>query len=126
MFPLFPVPAIAELKVTRNKAGNQNETKEIKLQEETTIRNRNLSFQNAPPPCHKTWKCQTCRVFKSRGGAAVKQDSHADIAGMLVGMSKKLDALLAMKDTVDNIEQSIQLMSDKYDYVLRRREELGN
>lgn len=42
------------------------------------------------------------RVSKSIGGVAAKQDSHADLACMLPEMSRTLDALRVLQETVDN------------------------
>lgn len=39
----------------------------------------------------------------------------SDIASMLVTINEKLDSLILLRDTVTNIERSIQHLSDKYD-----------
>lgn len=80
------------------------------------------TFRSKGEQYHRTWKCQTCRVLKARGSDASKQKPDADFALLLATMSRKLDALPALKETVDGIENSIQLMSAKYDEVLRRME----
>lgn len=72
---------------------------------------------------HKPWKCQTCNDSKSRGGTAAKQDLHADFPCVLAETSKNLRALPAVSETVDHIEQSMQLMLGKYADVLRHIEE---
>ncbi|CAN8020718.1 unnamed protein product [Ixodes persulcatus] len=90
----------------------------------------------------KTWKCHTCSASKTRSGklnAETKRDNETDVGKALVGISKQLSELLAMKEivdslmsvkenvdslmtvkeTVDNIEASVQHMSDAYDEVLK-------
>lgn len=71
---------------------------------------------------YKSWKCPTCRVGKTRSGSIGKAKLDTDVACMLVEMNKKLDALPALKETVDHIERSIEMMSDKYDELLQRIE----
>lgn len=70
----------------------------------------------------RTWRCQTCVTVQSRGGHSTqpKKDTEVDVLGLLAVMNKKLDSLLTLKETVDGIERSVQLMSDNYDEVLKR------
>lgn len=76
---------------------------------------------------HRAWKCQTCRLARSRSGSqASKPKLDADIATVLADMSRKLDALPELKETVNGIELSVQAMSDKYDEVLQRMEKQDN
>lgn len=70
----------------------------------------------------RTWRCQTCVTVQSRGGQSTQpmKDTEVDVLGLLAVMNKKLDSLLTLKETVDGIERSVQLMSDNYDEVLKR------
>lgn len=72
---------------------------------------------------HKSWRCPTCRLSSQRGGPSAKQKKDFDLDPALVmvtlaTINKKLDTLLTLKETVDGIEHSIQVLSDKYDAVI--------
>lgn len=82
----------------------------------------------------KTWICPTCKISKERGGQASQQKpGEPDIRTALSEITKKLtelacikekvETLLSMKSTVDNIESSVKLMSAKYDDVLDKMKE---
>lgn len=77
------------------------------------------SFKARTEASKKTWRCQTCKTAKQRGSQSGNQGKEAvpDIAVMLASITKKLDALLPLRETVNGIEQSIQLLSEKYDKV---------
>lgn len=81
------------------------------------------TFKSKGDSWHKQWRCQTCRLNRQRSGQIAKQKSDFDldpsaVMMTLAAMNKKLDTLLDLKDTVDGIEHSIQMLSDKYDAVL--------
>lgn len=69
----------------------------------------------------KSWRCQTCKTARLRSGQSAKQKSEVDpdVPTMLVTINKKLDDLLSLKETVNAIERSMQLISDKYDDLLK-------
>lgn len=81
------------------------------------------TFKTRGESWHKSWRCQTCRLSSQRSGQSTKQKKDSDLDPSLVmitlaTMNQKLDTLLALKETVDGIEQSIQVLSDKYDAVI--------
>lgn len=86
---------------------------------ESTFKTKRDSFK-------KGWNCATCRTSKARGGHSKKQESEigSQLAEInrklmeLLPLKEKVDALLAVKETVSKIESSVQLMSDKYDEVI--------
>lgn len=78
---------------------------------ETTLKTKGEAYR-------KAWKCPTCRAAKLKGGATSKQRQDGDMWVLLAAMNEKLDNLLALKETVGNIEASVQVMSDKYDEIL--------
>lgn len=66
-----------------------------------------------------SWRCQTCQTAKSRGSQSGKQkQDDCNIAAVLATINRKLDSLVTLQDTVSAIEQSVNLMSAKYDEVL--------
>lgn len=98
-------------------------------------------FSSMREATKKSWRCQTCRVGRSRSGSKDKskpqnpqsskdvdftQVTHgtktgavpSDIAPILLDIQMKLNSLLELKTTVQNIEVSVQVMSDKYDAIL--------
>lgn len=56
--------------------------------------------------------------MKSRSNLACLQGYDLDVVSIVGDINKKLDSLMTLKDTVGNIEQSMQLLSDKYAEVL--------
>lgn len=83
-------------------------------------------FNSMRETTKKAWRCQTCRVGRSRGASKKASSSEAadetnemsHISLALVDIQEKLATLLSLKSTVENIEQAVQLMSDKYDQIL--------
>ncbi|XP_042144511.1 uncharacterized protein LOC121834791 [Ixodes scapularis] len=72
------------------------------------------TFKTKGESWHSAWRCQTCRISKQRSSKP-KKDSEVDVMVALAAMNKKLDSLLDLKETVNGIEQAIQMLSDKYD-----------
>lgn len=64
----------------------------------------------------KSWRCPSSRNAKPSSGVTKKHD--ASIAIMFLDISRKLDELLPLKQTVSEIEASVKLLSAKYDDVL--------
>lgn len=77
------------------------------------------TFKTKGESWHSAWRCQTCRISKQRSSKP-KKDSDVDVMVALAAMNKKLDSLLDLKETVNGIEQAIQMLSDKYDGVISR------
>lgn len=102
-------------------------------------------FSSMRETTKKSWRCQTCRVGRSRSGSKDKSKSQnpesskevqtetdstqvthetktgavpSDIAAILLDIQMKLNSLLELKTTVEKIELSVQVMSDKYDTIL--------
>lgn len=65
----------------------------------------------------KAWRCVTCRNVKPKGSQSAKH-KHDDLAIVLAAIHEKLDGLTTLKTTVEKIEQSVELMSAKYDEIL--------
>lgn len=78
------------------------------------------TFKTKGESCRKAWNCPTCRAAKSRGSQSgrSKKESDDNVASILVGINEKLEKLMTLKNTVESIEQSVQLMSDQYDELL--------
>lgn len=87
----------------------------------------------------KNWKCSTCRKPKVRytqNPQKGKKDQEPDVATLLTEINVKLtslatitekvDTLMIMKETIVNIEKSVQHMSDQYDEVLKHIKEQDN
>lgn len=102
---------------------------------ETALRGKKPGFV-------ETWKCQTCRGAKPKirsnaGDKLSKEDKQgkesqdvqsqlAHIMSMLTVLAPlkvQVDELVTMKDTVMQIEKSVQNMSDQYDEVLKKMKE---
>lgn len=71
----------------------------------------------------KDWRCPTCVKARNRSGSSSKQSQDTDFASILTGINAKLSTLLDLKNTVDKIEQSVQMMSANYDEVLKKTKE---
>lgn len=76
-------------------------------------------------------KCQICHTARSRGTQVTGKSKPDNALGiiladvnaklvMLMPLVEKVDSLLEMRKTVNNIEQSVQLMSEKYDELLEK------
>lgn len=63
----------------------------------------------------KNWRCPTCLSAIMRSAS---KETTPDVPGMLVSINDKLESLLGLKETVDSIDQSIQLMSKDYQELL--------
>lgn len=81
------------------------------------------AFKSKSESQKKNWQCSTCKTVKLGGNFGGRQAHDLDIARILGEIDRKLSCLTALKDTVGNIEKSIQLLSDKYDDVLDRVKE---
>lgn len=69
----------------------------------------------------KSWRCPTCKIVKSRSGSQSARDGkEPNVAVMFGSINAKLESLMNLKETVDSIEISIQVMSSKYDGLLRK------
>lgn len=84
----------------------------------------------------KTWRCQACRKGRSSGSQiAAKSKQDTDMASVvsdvnaklarLMPLVEKVDSLLAIRETVSNIEASVELMSAKYDELLEKTNKHG-
>lgn len=80
------------------------------------------TFRSKGEAYHKSWRCPTCRIGKTRGSQIEKpkKEQCGDVANQLLSINTKLDSLLSLRDTVSGIERAIQHMSDMYDGVLER------
>lgn len=74
------------------------------------------SFRTRREEQKKTWKCESCCV--NRADAARLKEPPDPVVAILAEISRKLDELLPLKNTVHEIEKSINMMSEKYDSVL--------
>ncbi|XP_077484998.1 uncharacterized protein LOC144095071 [Amblyomma americanum] len=74
----------------------------------------------------KAWRCIFCRRSKARTPATqdakLASDDSTDLRIWMMAISDKLDQLLPLKETIDGIEDSMQLLSDQYDDLLSRTE----
>lgn len=77
------------------------------------------SFKRKSENAREEWKCPTCRKGLQRSQSAKEaKPSEVDIARMFSTISEKLEILSSLKGTVDGIEHSVQMMSDKYDEIM--------
>lgn len=88
------------------------------------------TFKSRNDASRRTWRCQTCRVGKSKSGQGAKSKKEPELFTILVDINRKLDSLMTLKDTVAGIALAVQTMSDKYDDVLqslgRHEKEIGD
>lgn len=97
---------------------------------ESTSKGKNRNSKN------NAWKCRTCLTAKSRGIQSPgtqkpEQEPHLrqELAAInkklseIMTMNAKVESLMSIKDTVDQIEKSVQLMSNQYDLVLKKMDE---
>ncbi|KAH8033190.1 hypothetical protein HPB51_008075 [Rhipicephalus microplus] len=78
-------------------------------------------YKKKSESARQKWVCSTCKDSgKSVEITEGRPEAEVDIRSILSGISQKLDELLPLRETVPNIERSIQLMSDKYDEMLTR------
>lgn len=87
------------------------------------------TFKSKGESWKKSWRCATCRSGQSRSVQENKPKNQADLATLLVALNEKVDGLATLKDTVESIEKSVQLMSNQYDEILihmrRQDKEIG-
>lgn len=89
------------------------------------------AFKKKSTASKETWTCLTCKKAKARSdpvGEDPKSSNEKDDGNTLAEISRKLsvlmtlhakvDTLIEMKNTVDGIERSVQVMSDQYDELL--------
>lgn len=74
------------------------------------------TFKSKRDDYKKSWRCPSCR--KSKASASAPKENNETIASMLIEINRKLDELLPLKQTVNDIEVSVQLLSSKYDSIL--------
>lgn len=81
-----------------------------------------ISESSYKSKANKAWRCPTCRTANQRGlqGSKQKKMLEPDIASLLTEINAKLDSLTPLKETVDSIEQSMQVLSGKYDEILEK------
>lgn len=82
------------------------------------------------PEIDKTWLCPTCKASKlrSQSSGKTKPEQGADVGAKLTIMNKrialllplidKIEDLLSVKETVKNIEKTVEFLSSKYDTLL--------
>lgn len=74
------------------------------------------SFTGKRDSTKKNWKCDTCRgATRKENGAAEKPRIDVDVASQLLALNTKIDALLDLPAKIGELEQSVQLLSDKFD-----------
>lgn len=89
------------------------------------------AFRSRGKASKKAWKCITCKTVERRGGQSTgKQKCGQDsvLAEELAAINRKLaeilpirekvEALMEIKNTINDIESSVQTMSNKYDELL--------
>lgn len=64
----------------------------------------------------KAWRCSACRAPKAN--AAKGQAMDPDLSVFLGELTRKLDMLSSLPGQVEEVNASIQLMSQKYDEIL--------
>lgn len=74
------------------------------------FKSKNDSFKGS-------WKCRDC---KKQGSQKGQQKKEHDIAVILAGINEKLASLMALKETVESIEKSQQLIAAQYDDILKQ------
>lgn len=68
----------------------------------------------------KPFTCPTCKVAFSRTGSMSEARETFNVAAAFVELTKKLDSLLPVREQVNNIELSMQTMSDHFDEIMQR------
>lgn len=76
------------------------------------------TYQSKGKDYRKSWRCLSCRKGKAGQSSSVPKETDGKIATMLVEISRKLDELLPLKQTVNDIEESMSVLSTKYDKIL--------
>lgn len=78
----------------------------------------------------KAWRCSTCRRSKTRSQTGQQAqsgnpagDESMEIKVWMKAINDKLDQLLPLKETIDGIEDALQVLSDLYDNVISRTEQ---
>lgn len=75
------------------------------------------TFRSKAESWRKAWRCPSCMRVNSNGG---KKEEAIDFSASFAALHVKLDGLMTLKSTVENIEQSVQVMSDKHDKILEQ------
>lgn len=68
----------------------------------------------------KAFTCTTCKLASSRSGSVSEDREAFNVAAAFAELSKKLDSLLPLREQVNNIELSMQTMSDHFDEIMER------
>lgn len=79
------------------------------------------TFRSKGEAWRKAWRCPTCRHAGARGSQSGRSNTEqeTDYASLFMSINDKLEQLMTLKCTVENIEQSVQTMSDQYDTILQ-------
>lgn len=75
------------------------------------------TFRSKGDSWRKAWQCPSCVRANSKGSKKVED---IDFAASFAALHSKLDGLMTLKSTVEKIEQSVQVMSDKHDKILEQ------
>lgn len=67
----------------------------------------------------EVWKCGTCYSSRLRGAGGGKEGDEVNIPVILSAILARLEKLEHLPEKVDNIDKSINMMSEKYDEVLK-------
>lgn len=78
------------------------------------------AFKTKDDSFKQAWLCSACKPQKSQTSKGRKQKSEVDMASLLANMNTKLDSLMTIKETVDNIEKTVKHLSDDYDDLLKK------
>ncbi|XP_037268899.1 uncharacterized protein LOC119160770 [Rhipicephalus microplus] len=89
------------------------------------------AFKTGDEAVKKAWKCQACVILAARanaGSGKLQLQQTSDTGKILAEINRKLseiptiksriDQLMQLKDTVQNMEQSVKHLSEQYDDVL--------
>lgn len=82
-------------------------------------------YKSKDVAARQKWACPTCKAAKSNECAkkdAAVMNETAEIRLLLCNISKKLDGLMPLKETVSNTERAVQMMSENYDELSKRLE----
>lgn len=81
------------------------------------------TFKSKGATWHNAWRCPTCRTAKLRSSQSKpepkQRSDEIDVTTILVGINEKLESLMGLKESVTALEQSVSMMSAKYDEVLK-------
>ncbi|KAL1438361.1 hypothetical protein MTO96_048150 [Rhipicephalus appendiculatus] len=74
------------------------------------------TFKSKGEAGRSSWRCINCRTVKSRGPG--RQGMEPELVAGLADIVRRLDALAGVPGQINELKESIQLMSDKYDEIL--------